>query len=68
MKLNADGLIRRMCVSSQTPAERAIQLAVDEVEKIGADPILTDIVTTLGNAREKLADFIEKDMPQGEQK
>lgn len=56
-----DGRRRRWCAEYQIQAERAIQNAVDEVEKLGADPVLTDIVVALGNAREKLADFIEKD-------
>ena len=68
MILNKDGFPRRACLYSQTPAERAIQIAVDGIEDMGADPILTDIVTSLENAREKLADFIEKDISQGERK
>ena len=60
MQKTNDGRTRRWCQDCQTPAERAIQVAVDEVEKVGADPVLTEIVVMLGNAREKLADFIEK--------
>lgn len=42
-----------------SPAERAIQEAVDEVERAGASVALTDAVVLLGKARERVADHME---------
>lgn len=39
---------------------KAIQAAVDEVEKIGAHPELTQVVIALGDAKKRLADHIAK--------
>lgn len=41
-----------------TDAECAIQGAMDDVETMGADPLLTDAVTLLGSARQKVAMWI----------
>ena len=54
-----DGFPRRNRVDHWTPAEKAIQDAVDAVEAAGAHPLLTDAVILLGNARAKVADFVE---------
>lgn len=51
---------RRNRVDLWTPAEKAIQAAVDEVEKAGADPLLTDAVILLSQARSKVADYVDK--------
>lgn len=50
---------RRNRIDLCTPAENAIRTAVDEVEKLGAHPTLTDIVNELHAVREKLADYID---------
>lgn len=50
---------RRNRVYEWTPAERAIQDAVDVVERAGAHPLLTDAVTLLAEARAKVADFVD---------
>ena len=50
---------RRNRIDLCTPAENAIRTAVDEVEKIGAHPTLTDIVNELHAVREKLADYVD---------
>lgn len=50
---------RRSCIDQLTPAELAIRQAVDAVEAVGADPRLTDAVTLLQQAREKVADCLE---------
>jgi hypothetical protein len=42
------------------PAELAIRNAVLEVEKLGADTKLTDIVVALSEQQSKLADWCEK--------
>ena len=41
------------------PAEKQIQLATDEVEKMAADERLTEAVFLLGRARDMVADFID---------
>jgi hypothetical protein len=42
------------------PEELAIYNAIEQVEKMGASPELTDAVTKLQEARELVADFIDK--------
>ena len=50
---------RRFRVDQWTPGEKAIQDAVDVVEKMGADVLLTEVVTTLSHARDVLADYVD---------
>lgn len=50
---------RRCRIDLMTPAELAIRNAVEEVEKVGADPRLTDSVVLLSAAQTRLADFID---------
>jgi hypothetical protein len=50
---------RRNRVDHWTPAERAIQDAVDAVEAAGADIRLTDAVVLLADARTAVADFVD---------
>ena len=50
---------RRSRLDLNTPAEKAIYDAIQEVEKIGADPKLTNIVVMLGKARDLLSDFVD---------
>ncbi|SDZ90443.1 hypothetical protein SAMN05443667_101235 [Flavobacterium gillisiae] len=52
---------RRNRLDLNTPAEKAIHDAIQEVEKVGADPKLTDIVIMLGKAKDLLSDFIDKE-------
>ncbi len=40
-------------------AEHTIQAAVDAVERMPGHPLLTDAVILLGQARNKVADFVE---------
>jgi hypothetical protein len=42
-----------------TPAEHAIQAAVDAVEVMGADERLTRAVILLADARRAVADFVD---------
>jgi len=51
---------RRARMDMWTPAEKAIQEAVDRVEEMGAHPKLTDIVVMLGRARELVADYVDE--------
>lgn len=50
---------RRACVDQFTSAEKAIFDALQEVEKLGADGLLTDAVILLGEAQNKVADWLE---------
>lgn len=52
-------LPRRCYVDQWTPAERAIQAAVDVVESMGADVRLSWAVSLLSDARRKVADFVD---------
>lgn len=54
-----DGIPRRNRQDLLEPSELAIKKAIEEVEKLGADPRLTDIVIKLVNANVFLADYIE---------
>ena len=47
-----------------TPAETAIFDAIDAVESLGADTRLTDAVNLLGDAKSKVADYIEDQLAQ----
>lgn len=46
-----------------TPAERAIHDAVQVVEAVGAHPLLTEASLLLQQAQNKVADFVERDLP-----
>lgn len=54
-----DGLPRRIRIDRNAHPELAIRYAIDAVEHLGADPRLTEAVTLLAEAREKVADFLE---------
>ena len=55
-----NGFPRRRRIDLLTPAEKAIRDALVAVEEVGADPLLTEAVILLGQAQEKVADFVEK--------
>lgn len=52
-------LTRRNRLDLNTPAERAICHAINEVEKAGADIKLTEAVTLLSQARDLVADYVD---------
>lgn len=54
-----DGIPTRADTQWMTPAELAITEAMAAVEKAGASEALTDAVTQLGYARERVADHVE---------
>jgi hypothetical protein len=54
-----NGIPRRIQLDHCTSAELAIVNAVNEVEKLGADVLLTDAVVLLQQARDKVADFVD---------
>jgi hypothetical protein len=51
---------RRIRIELMTPAELAIRAAVLAVEEAGADPLLTDAVVLLDEAKEKVADYVDR--------
>jgi hypothetical protein len=61
MKISDNGIARRNRIDLNTPAELAIRNAINVVEEAGCDILLTDAVNLLVAAREKVADFVEKD-------
>jgi hypothetical protein len=56
---------RRQCLYKMTPAERAIQETVWIVEEAGCHPLLTEAIVLLGKARDKVADFVDGELPKG---
>lgn len=62
MQTRPDGIPRRNDLSLMTPAELKIREAVLAVEAAGCHPLLTDAVVLLGQAQDKVADFVE--LPQ----
>lgn len=56
-----DELPRRCYVDKMEPAELTIMKAIDIVEAMGADERLTDAVTLLGEAKDKVSDFIDNE-------
>jgi len=50
---------RRAYLEKQVPAERAIREAIDAVESLPADTRLTDAVVLLGQAKDKVSDYID---------
>jgi len=59
-KLSDNGVLRRNCIYLFSPGEMIIHNAINEIEHMGADPLLTEVVTLLIQARNKLADFVER--------
>lgn len=57
--LLGDTIPRRARVDLWSPAERAINDAMAEVEKLPPDTGLTDAVILLQNAQRKVADYID---------
>lgn len=51
---------RRCYLEKNTPEELAIRACIEQVEKLGADQLLTEVVVLLGEARNKLADWIDR--------
>lgn len=59
MEKTVNGIPRRCRLDLNTPAELAIYNAMQEVEKLGADPVLTNIVSVLATSKDLLSDFLE---------
>lgn len=58
-RLRPDGVPTRIDMRHWSEAERAIYDAMQAVERAGASPALTDAVTLLGKARDRVADHEE---------
>jgi hypothetical protein len=50
---------RRAYQDAQHEAEKAIQAAVNAVEALGADPLLTNAVVKLAQAKDHVSDWLE---------
>lgn len=61
-----DSFPRRCKLYLNTPGELAIFDAMQEVEKIGADERLTNIVIMLGKARDLLSDYVDAKIKENE--
>lgn len=59
MNHNPYDIPRRCRIDLLTPVEVELYEMVDKVELLGAHPLLTDVVVLLGQARNKLADWVE---------
>ena len=59
MKRRPDGVPRRNDLNLMTPTELKIREAVQAVEAAGCHTLLTEAVILLGQAQDKVADFVE---------
>lgn len=55
-----DSIPRRIRLDLMVPAELAIYNAVQEVEKLGADTRLTEIVVMLDQAKDLVSDYVDE--------
>lgn len=55
----SDDIPRYVRIDLMTLEELAIYNVIGEIEKLGAHPLLTDVVILLGEARSKLADWVD---------
>lgn len=60
-----DDIPRRSRIDKNTSAELAIRSAVMAVEESGCDPLLTDAVELLEQARRKVAEFVDARIARG---
>lgn len=61
-KLRPDGFPRRSDLTLLTPVERKLfDFISDDIEALPAHPLQTEVVILLQQARDKLADFFERD-------
>lgn len=58
----SDEIPRRNKLDKYTPAELAIRDAIQVVEAVGADPLLTEAVILLGRAKDKVADYVDREL------
>lgn len=53
---------RRNRLDLNTPAEKSIYDAMQQVEEVGADPRLTEVVTMLAKAKDLLSDYVDENL------
>lgn len=53
-------IARRSILELNWPIELTIQKAIDDIEKLGADVTLTDAIIKLTDARNLVADYLER--------
>jgi pyridoxal biosynthesis lyase PdxS len=54
-----DTIPRRARMDRWVPAEHAIHAAIEAVERMPADVRLTDAVVLLGQAKDRVADYVD---------
>lgn len=60
MITDKNGISRRARIDLNTPVETAIRAAMIKVEETGADIRLTEAINLLGQAFNKVADYIDE--------
>jgi hypothetical protein len=63
-----DGTPRRCRLNLLTPPEIALWQAIRMIEESGSHPLLTEAVTLLQQAREKVADYVELEQDENPNK
>lgn len=53
---------RRQNIAKMTDAEFQIYKSVQRVEMMGCNPLLTEAITLLQQARDKVSDYVDRDM------
>ena len=66
LQRTVDDIPRRHRIDHLIPAELAITSAMNAVEHLGADVLLTEAVILLQEARNKVADFLEAEPTEEE--
>lgn len=56
---------RRCSLEKMTKEELAIREAILQIESLGCHPALTEVVIALGNAKDKLSDWVDAGMQGG---
>lgn len=51
---------RRADITNQTPAEHAIRSAASAVDALGTDSLLSEALVLLDQARNKVADYVDR--------
>lgn len=64
--MNTNDIPRRIRIDLMSPAELAIHNAMAEVEKAGADVLLTKAVVLLQEAKDRVADFVDQEMKKSD--
>jgi len=59
MEISDNGFPRRIRIDLLHPVEKSILKAIEDVELLGADTLLTDAVCLLLKAKDKVSDFYE---------